>query len=100
MRAGWVTSPFDGEGAKGPIAKNLEAERVAAIKAACGLEAGDAVFFAAGKADEAPKFAGAVRTRVGGELGLVEENAFRFCWIVDFSDVRAERGNEADRFQP
>ena len=75
---------FEGEGAKGPIAKNLEAERVAAIKAVCGLEAGDAVFFAAGKADEAPKFAGAVRNRVGAELGLVEENAFRFCWIVDF----------------
>ena len=75
---------FDTEGAKGPIAKNLEAERVEAIRVACGLEAGDAVFFAAGKADEAPKFAGAVRTRVGNELGLVEADAFRFCWIVDF----------------
>ncbi|MGI4794317.1 MAG: aspartate--tRNA ligase, partial [Janthinobacterium lividum] len=75
---------FEGEGAKGPIAKNLEPERLEAIKAACGLGAGDAVFFAAGKPDEAPKFAGSVRTRLGNELGLIEENAFRFCWIVDF----------------
>ncbi len=75
---------FDTEGPKGPIAKNLEADRVEAIRAACGLQAGDAVFFAAGKPDEAPKFAGAVRTRLANELGLIEEGAFRFCWIVDF----------------
>ena len=75
---------FDGDGAKGPIAKNLEPDRVEAIRTACGLATGDAVFFAAGKPDEAPKFAGSVRTRLGTELGLIEENAFRFCWIVDF----------------
>ena len=75
---------FDADGAKGPIAKNLEADRVEAIRAACGLQAGDAVFFAAGKPDEAPKFAGAVRTRLANELGLIEDGAFRFCWIVDF----------------
>ncbi len=75
---------FDGEGAKGPIAKNLEPDRVEAIRTACGLQAGDAVFFAAGKPDEAPKFAGSVRTRLANELGLIEEGAFRFCWIVDF----------------
>jgi aspartyl-tRNA synthetase len=75
---------FDADGAKGPIAKNLEAARVDSIRAACGLNPGDAVFFAAGKPDEAPKFAGAVRTRLGQELDLIEKNAFRFCWITDF----------------
>ena len=75
---------FDNEGAKGPIAKNLEPDRVEAIRAACGLSAGDAVFFAAGPRDAAPKFAGQVRLRLGHELDIVEKNAFRFCWIVDF----------------
>ncbi len=75
---------FAADGPKGPIAKNLEADRVEAIRAACGLNAGDAVFFAAGKKDEAPKFAGKVRTRLGEELGLIEQGEFRFCWIVDF----------------
>jgi len=75
---------WEADGAKGPIAKNLEPARVEAIRTACGLQAGDAVFFAAGKKDEAPKFAGLVRTRIGTELGLVEQDAFRFCWIVDF----------------
>jgi aspartyl-tRNA synthetase len=75
---------FEAEGPKGPIAKNLEADRAEAIRVACGAEAGDAVFFAAGKREDAQKFAGLVRTRVGQELGLIEQNAFRFCWVIDF----------------
>jgi aspartyl-tRNA synthetase len=75
---------YEAAGPRGPIARNLEAERAEAIRIACGLSAGDAVFFAAGKKDEAGKFAGAVRTRLGAELGLVEQGAFRFCWITDF----------------
>jgi aspartyl-tRNA synthetase len=75
---------WDADGAKGPIAKNLEPERTEAIRTACGLGPGDAVFFAAGKPDEAPKFAGSVRTRLAQELDLIVANAFRFAWIVDF----------------
>jgi aspartyl-tRNA synthetase len=75
---------FEEAGARGPIARNLEADRSEAIRQACDLKPGDAVFFAAGKPDEAGKFAGAVRTRLGQELGLMEQNAFRFCWITDF----------------
>ncbi|MBN8929564.1 MAG: aspartate--tRNA ligase [Rhodospirillales bacterium 69-11] len=75
---------YEAEGPKGPIARNLEADRAEAIRTACGLNPGDAVFFVAGKRDEAAKFAGAVRTRLGDELGLSEKNTFRFCWITDF----------------
>ncbi len=75
---------FDADGPKGPIARNLETVRAEAIAAACGLRAGDAVFFAAGKADEVWKFAGLVRTRIAHELELTETGAFRFCWVVDF----------------
>ena len=75
---------FDADGARGPIAKNLEADRLEAIRTACGLRPGDAVFFAAGAHETAQKFAGAVRTRIGQELDLVERDAFRFCWVVDF----------------
>ncbi|MEW5728063.1 MAG: aspartate--tRNA ligase [Pseudomonadota bacterium] len=75
---------FAEEGPKGPIAKNLEPERVAAIKAAAGLKDGDAVFFACDKKDAAAKFAGLVRTKVGTELDLLEKDVFKFCWTVDF----------------
>jgi aspartyl-tRNA synthetase len=70
--------------ATGPIAKNLDAQRLVEIANTCGLEPGDSVFFAAGKEADAAKLAGAARIRVGEELGLIDENAFALCWIVDF----------------
>jgi aspartyl-tRNA synthetase len=75
---------YEADGPKGPIARNLEADRAEAIRSGCGLAPGDAVFFVAGKPDTAGKFAGAVRTRLAGELDLNEKGAFRFCWITDF----------------
>ncbi|TCD05042.1 aspartate--tRNA ligase [Erythrobacteraceae bacterium CFH 75059] len=68
----------------GPIAKNHGAEGMARLYAELGLGDNDGLFFAAGKEKEAAKLAGAARTRVGEELGLIEEGCFRFCWIVDF----------------
>jgi aspartyl-tRNA synthetase len=75
---------FAADGPKGPIAKNLEPARVDAIKAAAGLKDGDAVFFACDKELPAAKFAGAVRTKIGNELDLLEKDVFKFCWTVDF----------------
>jgi aspartyl-tRNA synthetase len=79
---GYIT--FNEAGPQGPIAKNLDGARAEAIRAACGLQAGDAVFFAAGKPLDAAKFAGAVRTKLGNDLGLISPGEFKFCWIVDF----------------
>ncbi len=76
---------FDQDGvAKGPIAKNLEDDRIAALCKAAGIGAGDGVFFACGKEKDAAELAGAARVRIGEELGLREEGVFKFCWIVDF----------------
>ncbi len=69
---------------KGPIAKNLDADRLAQIKETAGLKDGDAVFFSCDKEGAAAKLAGQVRNRLGDELDLLEKNTFRFCWIVDF----------------
>jgi aspartyl-tRNA synthetase len=68
----------------GPIAKNHGEERMAALFDALGLGPDDGAFFAAGKEEQAAKLAGAARTRVGEQLGLIEQDAYRFCWIVDF----------------
>ncbi len=75
---------FGAEGAKGPIAKNLEPERLEAIRAAAGVGDGDAVFFVCNQKAGAEKFAGIVRERVCDELGLRETGVFKFCWCVDF----------------
>jgi aspartyl-tRNA synthetase len=68
----------------GPIAKNHGTEGMAALYAELGLGENDGLFFAAGKAADAAKLAGAARIRVGEELGLIDESTFALCWIVDF----------------
>ncbi|RVU03968.1 aspartate--tRNA ligase [Novosphingobium umbonatum] len=68
----------------GPIAKNHGAEGMEKLYAELGLGADDGLFFAAGKAGDAAKLAGAARTRCGQLLGLIDENKFELCWIVDF----------------
>ena len=69
---------------RGPIAKNLEPARLDAIRAASGVGPGDAVFFVCAPQAEAAKFSGAVRTRLGQELDLIQGNVFKFCWVTDF----------------
>jgi aspartyl-tRNA synthetase len=68
----------------GPIAKNHGPENMAKLYDELGLGENDGLFFAAGKAKEATRLAGAARTRVGEQLELIEQGCFKFCWIVDF----------------
>ncbi len=75
---------FENGGGKGPIAKNLDDDRVARIREITGAGDGDAVFFACDKADGAAALAGLARTKLGEDLDLLEKDVFRFCWIVDY----------------
>ena len=68
----------------GPIAKNHGEDGMVALYDAIGLGPDDGCFFAAGKEEQAAKLAGAARTRTGEQLELIEQDAFRFCWIIDF----------------
>ncbi|MBJ7526618.1 MAG: aspartate--tRNA ligase [Sphingomonadaceae bacterium] len=68
----------------GPIAKNHGEEGMRTLYEAIGLGPDDGCFFAAGKEEQAAKLAGAARTRTGEQLDLIEKDAFRFCWIIDF----------------
>ena len=68
----------------GPIAKNHGEDKMAALWDQLGLGPNDGAFFAAGKEEQAAKLAGAARSRVGEQLDLIDQNAFRFCWIIDF----------------
>jgi len=68
----------------GPIAKNLGQEPTTVLMTALGLGQGDSAFFVAGDPKVFYKFAGLARTKVGTDLHLVDEDQFKFCWIVDF----------------
>src|SRR4051812_32299685 len=68
----------------GPIAKNHGDEGMRRLIAELGIGPDDGIFFAAGKEAKAARLAGAARTRVAEQLGLIAEDEYRFCWIVDF----------------
>ena len=68
----------------GPVAKNHGPDNMARLFDELGLGPDDGLFFAAGKAKDATRLAGAARTRVAEVLGLIEQDCFRFCWVVDF----------------
>jgi aspartyl-tRNA synthetase len=70
--------------AKGPIAKFLDSPRIEQLKTLTNLQQGDALFFVCDKKANACKNAGLVRTKLGESLDLIEQNTFRFCWVVDF----------------
>ena len=74
----------------GPIAKNHGEAGMVALYDALGLGPDDGCFFAAGKAAQAAKLAGAARTRVGETLGLIDKDRFELCWIVDFPFYEAD----------
>ncbi len=81
---GYIFWSDDQQAWGGPIAKNLGQDETQALMTSLGLGQGDASFFVAGQPGVFAKFAGLARTRVGTELKLVDEDQFKFCWIVDF----------------
>ena len=67
----------------GPVAKNLSPAEQDGLAAAVGASPGDCVLFAAGSAREARALLGAARLEVGRRLGLIDEAAWAFVWVVD-----------------
>ena len=93
----YVTVAEDGT-LGGPVAKNIsEAERDGLV-AAVGADPGDCIFFAAGKPGEARGLLAAARDEIARRLGLIDESAWSFLWIVDapmFEEVELDDGSTA-----
>lgn len=70
--------------ARGPIAKALGEEATNKLLSDMGLGPNDGVFFACDKEVGAARLAGVARTRVGEMLGLISDDEYKFCWVVDY----------------
>jgi aspartyl-tRNA synthetase len=75
---------WDGPQIKGPIQKFLKPAELEALAAAGAMRDGDVMFFVCDEPGKAAKIGGDIRLKLGRDLGLVEPDVFRFCWIVDF----------------
>jgi aspartyl-tRNA synthetase len=78
----YVTVGADGE-LGGPVAKNLSDAERAGLAAHVGAVPGDCVFFAAGPVKQSRALLGAARLEIGRRVGLVDESAWSFLWVVD-----------------
>ena len=68
----------------GPIAKNHGDEGMDALAEQWASAPTTASSSPPARKTKRRKLAGAARTRVAEQLDLIEQGAFRFCWIVDF----------------
>ncbi|MBE6712688.1 MAG: aspartate--tRNA ligase [Ruminococcaceae bacterium] len=69
---------------KGPIAKFLTEEQKAELTELVGIQEGESLFFISDAANVINRLAGEMRTWIGNELGLIKNDSFEFCFIVDF----------------
>ncbi len=79
---------------KGPIDKFIPDEMKKELLELADLKVGDTIFFIADNEKRASEFAGQIRTELGKRLGLIDENVFRFCWIIDFPMFELDERNQ------
>jgi aspartyl-tRNA synthetase len=78
----WVK--VEADGLKGPIAKFFAEEDTAAIKATLDVSEGDLLLFVADKKNVVADALGALRLKLGKELGLIDQSKFNFLWVTDW----------------
>jgi aspartyl-tRNA synthetase len=90
---------FDESGeVRSPIVKFLSEEELAAFRG----EPGSTVLFAADEPERVSRVLGALRLHLGRELGLIDEEVWRFVWITDFPmfEWSEDEGKWAARHHP
>ncbi len=81
---GYLTAVEGQANFKGPIDKFLSDEQRDEIRKISGIRDGETVFFISDKKGIVDNYAGQIRNWLGERLDLLEKNAFRFCFVVDF----------------
>ncbi|MEW6647397.1 MAG: aspartate--tRNA ligase [Pseudomonadota bacterium] len=71
------------DGLQSPIVKNIHDAALAGLIERTGAENGDLIFFGADKAKVVTEALGALRIKVGHDMGLLE-GQWRPLWVVDF----------------
>jgi aspartyl-tRNA synthetase len=86
----------DAEGLKGPIAKFFAEEDANALRTVLDANEGDLLLFVADKKNVVSDALGALRLKLGKELGLIDQSKFNFLWITDWPLL--EYGEEEGRY--
>ncbi|MDQ0214598.1 aspartyl-tRNA synthetase [Oikeobacillus pervagus] len=74
----------EADGLKGPISKFFNEEEQAQITHAAEATEGDLLLFVADQKSVVADALGALRLKLGKELGLIDESLFNFLWVTDW----------------
>ena len=77
-------SVLEGMELKGPIVKFLSPEQQQELITKLNLKEHDTLFFISDVAKMVDRLAGQIRAELGARLSLIDDNAFEFCFIIDF----------------
>ncbi len=80
------------EGLKGPLTKFFNEEDLQKIIQRCDLKVGDVVFFGAGEKKIVLDYMGRFRLHLAELLELINEDEYKFVWVVDFPMFEIEEG--------
>lgn len=75
---------LEGDELKGPIAKFITAEEKQGLVERAEASEGDLLLFVADKTSVVYDSLGALRLKLGKELGLIDESKFNFLWVTDW----------------
>lgn len=71
-------------GFKSSVSKFFSDEELGRIADRMGAENGDIIFIASDRPKVVFATLGFLRRRIAGEMGLLDDNEFKFLWVVDF----------------
>ncbi|TLD96549.1 aspartate--tRNA ligase [Helicobacter jaachi] len=77
---------------KGPLVKFISQTALDELISRVGAEVGDIIFFGAGAKKIVWDYMGRLRLKIGADMGLIDENAYEFLWVVDFPMFEREDG--------
>ncbi len=69
---------------KGPVGKFFSEDSLKEIIKNNNAEIGDSVFLACGKENEVEKILSLARDKIASDLGIIKQDHFAFCWIIDY----------------
>ncbi|WP_153447301.1 aspartate--tRNA ligase [Vibrio algicola] len=72
------------EGIQSPVAKFLNEEVIKGILERTGAQSGDIILFGADKANIVSEAMGALRVKLGNDLELTDNAAWKPLWVIDF----------------
>ena len=84
--------------AKGPIGKFFSKDSLKELMELTNANVNDSIFFACGDEEQVKKLLGLARTKIAGDLNIINNDMFAFCWIIDYPMFELDENTKKIKF--